>query len=221
MHKFITYLTIYILSTLATFAQIKSEEVLLKNKNIELPGTLTYFQEKTPLIIWIHGSGGINRKGNTPNYIQQFREAVNKEQIAFFSFDKRTSNPKNIPFIKSEITFSHFIDDVQIVINHFKDDKRFSSIVLIGHSQGSLIGMKTLENVDKYISLSGAGETIDKTLIRQLSTQNPLIKKPLEDGFKELKETGTVKEVNPMLASLFSNPNKDFIYSWMVIDPTE
>ena len=81
--------------------------------------------------------------------------------------------------------------------------------------------MKALKNVDKYISLAGPGEEIDKTLVRQLSAQNPLIKKPLEDHFKELREKGEIKEVVPSLASLFSKTNQPFWLSWIKLDPTE
>ena len=44
--------------------KIKSEEILIKNDSIELPGTLTYLKENTPLIIWVHGSGNVDRNGN-------------------------------------------------------------------------------------------------------------------------------------------------------------
>ena len=221
MVRIITYIILFSFSIITSFAQIKSEEILIKNNDIELPGTLTFIKEKTPLIIWIHGSGGVKRDGNQPKYIEQFREEVNKNNIAFFSYDKRTTNPKNITVLKKGILLQDLIADTQEVVNYFKKEKRFSKIVLIGHSQGSLIGMKALINVDKYISLAGPGEVIDKTLIRQLSVQNPLITKPLKDSFKELREKGEIKNVTPSLATLFSKPNQSFWLSWIKLDPTE
>lgn len=222
------HIFIYLFSVVISFAQITSEEILIKNNDIELPGTLTFSAEKQPLIIWIHGSGNVDRNGNqagvniNANYIKQFRDAVNKNKIAFFSFDKRTANSKNMEFLKRNgVLFSDFILDAKKVVNHFKNDRRFSQIILVGHSQGSLIAMNALENVDKYISLAGAGETVDKVLVKQLMAQNPLIGTIAKKHFTELAETDSIKEVNPFLLSIFSKPNQPFFKSWMVVNPPE
>lgn len=222
MIRFITYILVLVLSVAASFAQIKSEEIIISNGRILLPGTLTYTNGKSPLIIWVHGSGGVNRDGNQPLYIKQFRDEINKKGISFFSYDKRTANPSNINYLKTNgVDFSDFVDDVKKVVNHFKDDKRFSEIILIGHSQGSLIAMLALDNVSKYISLAGAGETIDKTIIRQVTKQSADLGKLSESYFKELNETGTIKEVNPFLMSLFAKQNQPFMASWMKINPVD
>ncbi len=220
MIRVITYLLIYFFGVAITFAQITSEEITLNNQVIQLPGTLSYPTEKIPLIIWVHGSGSVNRNGNTPNYIKQFRDAVNKENIAFFSYDKRTANPKNAAFLK-DIQINDFINDLEEVVSYFKNDKRFTKIILAGHSQGSLIAMMVLENIDKYISIAGAGETIDKTLIRQLTAQNLEFGKVATSHFKELKETGEIKKVNPNLITIFAKQNQPFWLSWVKLNPVE
>ena len=225
MNKTITILFISIFSVTLAFAQTTSEEVLIKNDVIELPGTLTFTKAKTPLVIWIHGSGNVDRNGNQgaivkANYIKQFRDLINKENIAFFSYDKRTSNRKNAPHLKG-ISFTDFIDDAKKAINHFKDDKRFTEIILVGHSQGSLIAMMALENVSKYISLAGPGESIDQTMIKQVTAQNVQLGETTAAHFKELKETGAIKEVNPFLVSIFSKPNWAFLNSWSKLNPIE
>ena len=225
MNKTITILFISIFSVTLAFAQTTSEEVLIKNDVIELPGTLTFTKAKTPLVIWIHGSGNVDRNGNQgaivkANYIKQFRDLINKENIAFFSYDKRTSNRKNAPHLKG-ISFTDFIDDAKKAINHFKDDKRFTEIILVGHSQGSLIAMMALENVSKYISLAGPGESIDQTMIKQVTAQNVQLGETTAAHFKELKETGAIKEVNPFLVSIFSKPNWALLNSWAKWNPIE
>lgn len=222
MIRIVTYLVISIFSIVVSFAQVKSEEIKINNMAIQLPGTLTYPTEKTPLIIWVHGSGGVDRNGNQPQYIKQFRDEINKNNIAFFSYDKRTANPKNVGFIQEDgILIADFVSDVKEVVNHFKDDTRFTEIILAGHSQGSLIAMMALDNVDKYISIAGAGETIDKTLIRQVSAQSAEFGKITETYLKELKETGEIKEVDPNLMSLFAPQNQPFLVSWIELNPLE
>ena len=223
----IKFLYIFIFIGFITYSQSKitSEEILIKNDAIELPGTLSFTSTNTPLVIWVHGSGNVDRNGNQgavvkANYIQQFRDEINKKGVAFYSFDKRTSNAKNFKFLKG-ITLNDFVSDVQKTINHFKNDNRFSEIILIGHSQGSLIAMLASKNVQKYISLAGPGESIDKTMVKQVTAQNALLGEATAAHFKELKETGAIKEVNPLLISIFSKPNLPFFKSWASYDPTE
>ncbi|KOY52302.1 alpha/beta hydrolase [Polaribacter dokdonensis] len=222
MIRILSFIMLVIFSISSAFSQVKTEEITINNMAIQLPGTLTYSLENQPLIIWVHGSGGVNRNGNTPNYIKQFRDEINKKEIAFFSYDKRTANLKNAKFIQEDgIYFSDFVSDLKEVINKFKDDKRFSEIILAGHSQGSLIAMLALENVDKYISIAGAGETIDKTLVRQITAQSPAFGKLTEQYVKELKENGSIKSVDPNLMSLFAPQNQPFLNSWIKLDPIE
>ena len=219
MMRSLSFLVFILMGITIGFAQITTEEITIQNQAIQLPGTLTYSSEKSPLIIWVHGSGGVDRDGNQPQYIKQFRNAVNKKNIAFFSYDKRTANPQNSAFLKDGVFFNDFVFDVEEVVNRFKNDTRFSSITLAGHSQGSLIAMMALKNVNKYISIAGAGETIDKILIKQLNAQSPEYGKIAKAHFKELKETGSIKEVNPNLMAIFAKPNQEFWSSWIVIDP--
>lgn len=212
---------LYSLGIITSIAPIKEEGITIYNNAIQLPGTLTYTSNSSPLIIWVHGSGGVTRDGNQSQYIKQFREAITtKNNISFFSYDKRTATPANSKLIKERgIDISDLVADVNSVVNHFKNDNRFSKIILIGHSQGSLVGMMALDNVGKYISLAGVGETIDKTLVKQISKQNSELGKVTESHLNELKESGTIKEVNPLLHSLFGKQNQAFLVSWIKLDP--
>lgn len=226
MIRVFSYLIIYITGVSVAIAQIKTEEILVSNMAIQLPGTLTYPSENVSLIIWVHGSGNIDRNGNQAgtsvkaNYIQQFREAINKENIAFFSYDKRTANPKNAAFLK-DTQLKDFAFDVKEVVNYFKNDKRFSKIILIGHSQGSLIAMLASENVDKYISIAGAGETIDKTIVKQISKNNTTLGEAAQKQFDTLKIKGKIATVHPFLMSVFAKQNQPFLLSWLEINPVE
>lgn len=226
--KFIAvYLLLYSLAFSGLNAQVNSEEILINNGAIQLSGTLTYSLKKSPLVIWVHGSGNVDRNGNQAganvqaNYIKQFRDAINKENIAFFSYDKRTANPKNRKFLQDGVFFKDFIFDAKEVINHFKDNNRFSEIILVGHSQGSLIAMLSLDHIHKYISLAGASASINKILVKQVTAQSPEFGKITAAHFKELKETGDIKEINPNLVSIFARPNLAFFKSWASYEPTE
>jgi len=81
--------------------------------------------------------------------------------------------------------------------------------------------MLASEHADAYISLAGPGETIDKTIIRQVTTQNPEFGAAAKAHFKELQETGGIKEVNPNLITIFAKPNLPFFNSWIQYDPLD
>ncbi len=227
MRRFLLlFITVCFSST--CFAQVTSEEVKINNYEIELPGTLSFSETQVPLLIWVHGSGNIDRNGNQAgmnvgaNYIQQFREAITNKGLAFFSYDKRTSNARNMPIIRDKgIVFDDFVADVKEVINHFKKDNRFSEIVLLGHSQGSLVAMLASSEADKYVSIAGPGESIDKTIIRQISGQSAELAELCKKYFVELQSTGEIKDVDQRLLSLFAKPNQPFFASWMELDPLE
>ena len=221
---FILFLSI--LNSVNVFSQVTSEEITINNYEIQLPGTLTYTSETSPLLIWVHGSGNIDRNGNQAgapvgaNYIQQIRQGLNASGLAFFSYDKRTANPTNMRFMEQNgVLFGDFVDDVKEIINHFKYKRKFSSIILIGHSQGSLVSMLASANVDKLISLAGPAESIDKTIIRQVSGQSKELGELCVSYFKQLQDSGEIKKIDPRLITLFAKPNQPFFKSWMEKDP--
>ena len=224
MIRFITYLAITFFGTFISLAQVKSEEILIKNGAIELPGTLTFTEENSPLIIWVHGSGPVDRNGNQPaqnvkaNYIKQFRDSINKKDIAFYSYDKRTANKNNSKLL-ANTKITDFAVDVEKVITYFKNEKHFSKIILVGHSQGSLIAMMAAKEVDKYISIAGAGEQIDETIIKQITKNNAPLGIAARKQFDTLRVKGKIKTVHPFLMSIFGKPNQPFLYDWMQLNP--
>ncbi|TCK66791.1 hypothetical protein DFQ05_2065 [Winogradskyella wandonensis] len=210
--------------------QIASEEKLLMNDSIQLPGTLTYTSElKTqPLVIFVQGSGNPDRNGNQPamgvniNYIKLLRDKLNKNGIAFYSYDKRNVTKENMPYLLKSFVFDDLVTDVTTAIDAFKNDERFSYITLIGHSQGSLVAMLAVnENVDKFVSLAGLGEPVDLALTRQITAQSAQLGEKTKAHFKELKETGEIKNVDPLLISIFAKQNLPFFKNYIKYNPAE
>tara|TARA_R110000796_G_scaffold104102_1_gene213830 strand:+ start:215422 stop:216348 length:927 start_codon:yes stop_codon:yes gene_type:complete len=209
--------------------EIISEDINMTNGEIKIPGTLSYLKtnDKVPLVIFVHGSGNIDRNGNqagTPvqaNYIKTLSDSLITKEIAFYRYDKRTATPENMAKLNA-ITLKDFANDVKVVINHFKNDPRFSSIHLIGHSQGSLVAMLAItDDIKSYISIAGAGESIDKTIVKQLNGQSPELAKVAKQHIDELMKTDTIVSVNPFLISLFAPQNQKFWKNWMLINPEE
>ena len=208
--------------------EIQEEEILLKNGEIALPGTLSFpkTNSKVPLALFIHGSGNGDRNGNQEpllktDHIKLLADSINSRGIAFYRYDKRTAIPEN-RHKKKEVSLYDFVEDAKVALQHFSNDKRFSGIHVIGHSQGSLIGMLTVGNKgSSYISLAGPGTTIDKTIIRQITAQNEDLGKVAAQHVQELMETDTILEIHPFLISIFAPQYQSFLKEWIGLDPTE
>lgn len=205
---------------------VAQEEVLLFNDSIQLPGTLSIPSGSTnpPLLIFIHGSGGNDRKGNQGpasqlGYLEALSDSLNQKGIATYRYDKRTSSIENLKKM-TRIRISDYVEDAQIAVNHFENDQRFSGVHLLGHSQGSLVGLLVKEKqLKSYISLAGAANRIDTIIINQIGSQLPALKPIARQHFQELHETDTILKVNPMLAQVFAGPNQRFLKDWADYDP--
>ncbi len=93
---------------------------------------------------------------------------------------------------------------------------------MLGHSEGSLIGVVTAEHsaVSKFISIAGAGSPIDTIVRKQLKNQLP---EPLFQESNKILDTlrmgKTVKKINPVLASLYRPSVQPYLISWIKYDP--
>jgi len=197
------------------------------NINSNVQGTLYIPEGKTavPLVILLTGSGPNDRNGNSTmtrnDSHKQLAHALLKNGIATYRYDKRTFTQIKKRKIDPNTSFDHFVQDAQDVVYHFQNDNRFSSIILAGHSQGSLVAMLAINNaIDGFISLAGPAETIDKTIVRQIAAQAPGLDKEAQAIFEKMKtQDKPVTDVQPYLMSILNPGIQPFMKSWMVYDP--
>jgi uncharacterized protein len=237
MKVVLTIMTLSILS-ICSFAQVITDsvfsesEIILKTSTGEIYGTLaTPNNVKTsPVVLIIAGSGPTDRDCNSPmgiktNAYKMLSESFAVNGISTVRFDKRgigKSNPA-MPS-ESELRFETYINDVVEWISLLKSDKRFSSIIILGHSEGSLIGMIAVQqtNVAGYISLSGVGKSADKLLQEQLKTTLP--PQLLDESNKildSLRAGKTVSTVNFNLMALYRPSVQPYMISWIKYDPAK
>ncbi|CAM3649941.1 alpha/beta hydrolase [Flavobacterium gelidilacus] len=216
-----------LLFPLVVFAQeIKTEEIevnsLIKGTLFSIENTIS---SKPNLVIIIAGSGPTNRNGNQlgmqNNSLKYLAEAIAKDGNVAFSFDKRIiTQMKEGNLDEKSLRFDDFITDVKDIITYFKKQNKYNKIIIAGHSEGSLIGMiAAKDNADAYISLAGAGRTIDLIITEQIEKQAPFLKAKTEENFKILKEGKTFKLENQMLASIFRESVQPYMISWMKYNP--
>ncbi len=204
---------------------IKKEDI---KDNTLINGTL-YSPElavkSTDLVIIIAGSGSPDRDGNQAgmknNSLRFFAEQLAQNDIAAFSFDKRTiALMATGNTDEKDLAFDNFINDVKDIIAYFKSKKAYRHIIIAGHSEGSLIGMvAALGNVDGFISLAGPGRTIDLVIAEQIGKQAPNLKEEVEKNLALLKSGQTFKLENQALSFLFRESLQPYLISWIKYDP--
>lgn len=183
--------------------------------------------KKTNLVILIAGSGPTDRDGNQTgmvnNSLKFLSEELVKNNIATFSYDKRIIAQMIAGTVNErELSFDDFINDAKEVLTFFKNQKKYNKILFIGHSEGSLIGMIAANgNADAFISIAGAGRTIDLILEEQIQKQAPFLKDEVQKDIEILKKGETFELKNQMLASLFRESVQPYMISWIKYNPQD
>ena len=174
----------------------------------------------------IAGSGPTDRNGNNPmmknNSLKMLAESLAEKGIASLRYDKRgvaASLAAGMP--EKSLRFEHYIDDAISWMEMLSKDERFDKTMIIGHSEGSLIGMiaAARSNTDAFISIAGPGEAADLVLKRQLISQPPFIRDRLYAMIDSLKEGFTLKKVDPSYYTLFRPSVQPYLISWFRYDP--
>ncbi|NEN24752.1 alpha/beta hydrolase [Cryomorpha ignava] len=216
-----------LVSALTVFSQT-SEEVIVVSDSIEIHGTLLCPEgtAKMPVVLIIAGSGPTDRDGNNPEYknnsLKMLAESLADSGIASLRYDKRgvaLSDDPNI--LESAIRFEDFSSDAAKWIQLLSEDKRFKNIVVLGHSEGSLIGMLASQTtaVDKYISVAGPGRPANFILLDQIIKSSPFFTVPATIMMDSLVNGYTVSSVLPALKEMFRPGVQPYLISWFKYDP--
>ncbi|GAA3564891.1 alpha/beta hydrolase family protein [Snuella lapsa] len=203
-----------------------SEQNLSINRFIDGTLILPSGIEKPNLAIIIGGSGPTDRNGNQNllknNALKKLAESISNNNIATFRYDKRVVKQIRQGIIDKNIVFDDFVTDAVSVIDYFKSTKQFNKIYIVGHSQGSLVGMLAAKNrADGFISIAGAGQSIDKVIIEQLEKTAPMFTEDAKKVFQTLSEGKTTEDYPVALASIFNKDIQGFMANWMKYDPKE
>jgi alpha/beta superfamily hydrolase len=204
------------------------KSVLLKTPTGDIEGTLqipALNPSKTVALI-IAGSGPTDRDGNNPqmknNSLKMLAAELNKNGIATLRYDKRgIANSRSAGLKESDLRFDHYVNDAKGWVAWLKQEMKFSNIVVIGHSEGSLIGMIAAQdkNVNKFVSVAGAGQAADKIIREQLKNQPPSLTIQVNSILDEMVKGKTVENTPSQLASIFRQSVQPYMISWIKYDP--
>jgi uncharacterized protein len=216
-------------------AQNVEQNIVLKQIKGSLSGILLSpnTSQKIPVVLIIAGSGPTDKDGNNiagvkANSYKMIAEALANNGIASFRYDKRGIGESRTALKKeSDVIFDTFAQDACQWIDTLTKTNKFSKIIILGHSEGSLLGMITTENrkVDKFISLAGSGRPIDETINEQIQNQ-PVpdsVKNEIKKNFLLLKDGKMFPKIMQdfTVFSLFKPSIQPFMISWLKYNPIE
>jgi pimeloyl-ACP methyl ester carboxylesterase len=201
--------------------------ITLKTATGEISGTLTLPDRKgAPVALIIAGSGPTDRNGNSMftnnNSLQMLARALANAGIASVRFDKR-GVAKSTQALKNEadLRFEDYIKDAAAWIQLLKKDKQFNGVIVIGHSEGSLIGMvaAATAGAKKFVSIAGTARPIDEILMEQLQTSSKELHDMSVPIVDSLKKGLLVTNVDKKLATIFRPSVQPYMISWLKFNP--
>lgn len=231
----LSLVSIFLSLSLAAQLMVSEEQAILKTSSGNIYGTLKIPMSKKPIpvALLIAGSGPTDHNGNQPNMqnnsLKMIGDVLFYKGVASLSFDKRgIGESKDNRKKEEELRFEDYVNDVCLWIDQLSQDKRFSDIIIIGHSEGSLIGMMASRNnskVSKYISIAGIGETagniLKEQLEKQLAGQPQTVKDMIFSYIDKLEKGEMIENVPISLNSLFRASIQPYLISWFKYNPQE
>jgi pimeloyl-ACP methyl ester carboxylesterase len=184
-----------------------------------------------PVVLLISGSGPTDRNGNSRmlpgpnNSLKMLAEGLAMNGIATLRYDKRgVGESANAIGAEADLRFDTYIDDAAAFCEQLRADKRFSSVVVAGHSEGSLLGMVAAKrcNASGFISIAGAGRPAADILRTQLAGKLPPALATQSDAILKALEAGKTTDNPPAeLFALYRPSVQPYLISWFRYDPAK
>lgn len=204
-------------------------EVIVKSDGVNISGSLTlpaHAHGALPLVIIIAGSGPTDRdcngQGFKSNAYKKMASQLALNGIASYRYDKRGIGKSAVENMKEDdLNFNNMVTDAKSIISYFEKDNRFGKLIICGHSEGSLVGMMSVNEKNKYVSLAGISTSADETLKLQLKGKLGDLETVVYAKLDSLKNGQDVACDIPALVSLFRPSVLPYLKSWFKINPSE
>ena len=198
-----------------------------------IKGTLTMpaGDSRTPVVLLIAGSGPTDRDGNTPmaagrnDSLKLLAAALKDNGIASVRYDKRgIAASRGAASAESDLRFEDYVQDAASWVTKLARDPRFTGVAILGHSEGSLIGILAAQRSPSvaFISVAGPAERAATVLRRQLQGRLPpdLVARN-EELLRSLESGSTASDVPPSLLALYRPSAQPYLISWFKYSPAD
>lgn len=201
--------------------------ITLETKTGKIYGSLTTPKafKNGPLALIIAGSGPTDRNGNNPTMTNDSYKKLAHELaeagIASIRYDKRGIAASTAAVeSESSLVFFDYARDAQDWLTLAKQDKRFTKLIVIGHSEGSLIGiLASLGKADKFISIAGPGRSIGKVLKEQMGAMPQATQDEAFPIIDRLAKGEKVEPISQAMMPYFRPSVQPYMISWLKYEP--
>ncbi|RYU90808.1 DUF3887 domain-containing protein [Mucilaginibacter terrigena] len=218
--------------TIALDASLKETPILLKTFSGSISGTLTTpvnVTGKIPVVLIIAGSGPTDRDGNSAklglngNTYKMLANEMGKQGIATVRYDKRLVGQSVSTTKEKELRFEDYVDDAVGLINQLSQDGRFSKVIVLGHSEGSLVGLLAIRDqpANAFISVAGAGRRADLIVTEQMKSQPQYIQDNFKVMLDSLKRGKFTDNIDPKLYPVARPDIQPYLLSWFRYEPVK
>lgn len=227
-------LLILLLAMTSPFAQsmtLLNQTPVLEVPDGRLHGSLLLPKSDRPLpvALLIAGSGPTDRNGNNPmghnDSLKRLAQGLAKQGIASLRYDKRgVGESLALAPDERDLSVETYVADAAAWIEKLQGDPRFSSVILIGHSEGALIASLAAarQPVAALITLAGSGRPIDDVLREQLQGRlPPTLLASSHYLIDELRAGRTHQPVPEALEVLFRPSVQPYLISLFRQDPAQ
>ena len=180
MRARIIFGAIAIVGVLSIAARASAEESKIRVGAIDAVLTTPSDVDKPPVALLIAGSGTTDHDGNGPQVkpatLKKLSEQLVARKIATLRYDKRGAGGWKPEFGKPEdFRFENFVDDAVSLVNYLRGSGKFSKVIVIGHSEGGLVGILTARRVpvDRLVLLATAARRQGDLVKAQLEKTVP------------------------------------------------
>lgn len=211
--------------------RLVGEAIKLKTPTGTLFGTIDLPATPAPWpVVLIHaGSGPTDRDGNQlllrNDNLKMLGRALAAKGIAALRIDKRGVAASRAALTKeSDIRVDQYAADLAAWVAVLRKDRRFTTVAVLGHSEGALIGLIAAANAkpDAFVSLCGPGRPLQDVLREQLKARLPKELYAASDTIITQLEAGRmVKDVPDTLKLLFRPSVQPYLISEFKYDPVK
>ena len=212
----------------------RADSISISTASGVLHGTLLLPQQpsdRVPVVLIHAGSGPTDRDGNSPllsgpnNSLKLLAEGLAALGVASVRYDKRGIGASRAAGGREEdLRFDTLIEDAVAWIRLLRGDPRFSTVTVIGHSEGSLIGMVAARRGEAhaYVSIAGSGRPAHDIIREQLGQQlSPTMMAGAGRGLDALAAGRIADSTPPGLESIFRRSVQPYLISWFRYDPAK
>ncbi|RNC84620.1 MAG: alpha/beta hydrolase [Balneola sp.] len=146
-----------LLLLVSTNSVAQDQEVIIDNCEIDIAGSYLAGDHENgyPLVIMISGSGAQDRDETVVGFkpFKDIADHLASQGISSFRFDDRQVGKSTGVF--NDATLETLVSDVAAIIRFFQNDAdtKYDEFILLGHSQGGMVGARTAAQMEEVKGL--------------------------------------------------------------------